>query len=332
MKIIRSIDDFDHVFSVVEYEDEYVGTDHSLFIEKKSTYISDFSEDYITRLFLEGVHIAFIQKSRREDFGCYIRTDGPYLQMHFELEGEVIYNAKDYGGMDCSIPSGFHTLFYFPALYGYLVYPTVKKGFGIEIEITLNYLRRVFNDDLELLGSFAKDIRHERPTMLGGKCFPITPRMKEVLIDMFHCPFTDQLKKIFIEGKLLELLSLQVNQLMQADDFPRKEELRPEDIDRIEEAKKIIENHIENPYSIEELSKLVGINRTKLQKDFKTVYDKTIFGHLADLRMEKAQYLLKTEQHMKISEIARKIGYKNANHFSAAYKHRYGIIPRLLRS
>jgi len=198
MKIIRSIDDFNDVFSIVEYEDEYVGAGNNILVERSTSYTSDFSEDRITRLFMEGVHIAFIHKSRREDLGCYIRTDTPYLQMHFELNGEVCYTAKDYGGMDCTIPSGFHTLFYFPALYGHLCYPTIKRGFGIEIEITLTYLKRIFNNDLAALGDFAKDILHERPTMLGGKCFPITTKMRESLLDMYHCPFTGQLKKIFI--------------------------------------------------------------------------------------------------------------------------------------
>ncbi len=150
-------------------------------------------------------------------------------------------------------------------------------------------------------------------------------------MDMFHCPFKGSLKKIFIEGKLLELLTLQVSQLMQEDDLIPSERLRPDDLERVMEAKRIVEMHMDHPYSIEELSKMVGINRTKLQRDFKDVHGQTIFGLLADLRMEKAQELLQTERPMKIAEIAYKIGYKNANHFSAAYKRKFGMAPRLRR-
>src|SRR5690606_10867276 len=111
-------------------------------------------------------------------------------------------------------PEGTHCIFYFPALHGKLVYPAIKNGFGVQIEISLSFLNKAFNDNLEILGDFAKQVQKENAVMLGGKSFPLTAKIKNTLMEMYHCPYTGQLKKLFIEGKLLELLCLQVSQIM----------------------------------------------------------------------------------------------------------------------
>lgn len=328
MKLIKSLEDFNDVFAIVEYPEEYVGVGNNTLIEKTSHYSSKLTDDTITRYFMEGVHISMISKNGKETFGYHVRTDSPYLQMHFELEGSVFYKSKEYGGMDCLIPSGFHTLFYYPALYGQLQYPVVRQGFAVEIEITINFLKRIFNDDLSALGLLEKNIEHERPFMVGGKCFPITVKMREILMEMYHCSYIGPLKKIYIEGKLLELLTIQLAQLTLDNQTGISTKWSKRDVERLHEAQSIIEKNISDPCSIDELSKLVGVNRTKLQKDFKDYFGTTIFGYIADVRMDKAQQMILHERDMKIAEIAYKIGYKNANHFSTAYKKRFHINPQ----
>lgn len=329
MKIIWSKDEFSDIFQITEYPAEYVGKEQNL-VEQSMLYQSSFADHQLNRIFMNGVHIAFINKTHTEDINYFLRSDSPYLQMHFELRGDAFYTAKEAGGMDCKIPLGHHTLFYFPALYGHLAYPTVRNGFSVEIEITLNYLKRVFNGDLSSLGNFAKDIDHERPTMLGGRSFPITAKMKTILLDMYYCPFIADLKRIYLEGKLLEILSLQIDQMSKPLD-ESKNRTRRQDVDQMMEVREWIQQDIEHPYSIEELSKLAGINRTKLQKLFKEVHGTTIYGLLADLRMDKAIELLSTDPGIKIAEVAKKVGYKNANHFSTAYKKKFGALPRSLK-
>ncbi len=51
-----------------------------------------------------------------------------------------------------------------------------------------------------------------------------------------------------------------------------------------------------------------------------------VFGHLADLRMEKARQMLGTSRYT-VSEVAHEVGYKNAHHFTAAFKKKFGHLP-----
>ncbi|MEJ0054176.1 MAG: AraC family transcriptional regulator [Bacteroidota bacterium] len=45
--------------------------------------------------------------------------------------------------------------------------------------------------------------------------------------------------------------------------------------------------------------------------------------------MEHAWHLLKNEN-WRVVEVAREVGYKNPNHFSTAFKRKYGISPSQL--
>ncbi|MDR7131450.1 AraC-like DNA-binding protein [Algoriphagus sp. 4150] len=330
MKIIRSWDEFNDAFSVSEYPDEYRLKDTDGVQEFNLEYRSEIFHHVTKCIFIDGVHIHFSNKSNKEDFGYFVRTDSPYLQMHFEFSGGGFYTAKAKGDMDCAIPAGHHTLFYFPALLGHLIYPSVTNGWGIEIELSYHYLNRIFNGNFGVLEGFMEQIDRERPTMLGGKSHPITSKMKQILMDIYHCSYVGALKRVFVEGKLMELLCLQIEQLTGTGSDANRHSHQPKK-ELMMEVKQLVEENINQPLSIEELSKKVGVNRTKLQQSFKETFGKTIFGHLTDLRMEAARELLICDPSMKISEIALKAGYKNPNHFSVAFRRKFGYLPSTMK-
>jgi AraC-like DNA-binding protein len=79
------------------------------------------------------------------------------------------------------------------------------------------------------------------------------------------------------------------------------------------------------------LTLLAGMNRTKLMSGFKDLFGTTIYSYVADLRMERAKELLIREPLLKIADIARRVGFKNPNNFSAAFKKKFGYSPNTLR-
>ncbi len=329
MKLYWSKDKASEVEFISNYPTEFLEDPGQLFSEEKVDIQTDAIDHHSIHIAMDGVRISFLSKSLVNDVSHFIRSDSPYLQMHFELSGSAIYRSGERGGMDCLIPSGTHTLFYMPALYGQLTYPRVRRSISVEIEVTVAYLKRMLGADLQLLDDFADRIRDEVPVMMGGRSFPVTRKMNQVLMEMYHCPFTGELKKLFLDAKLLELLILQLDQIGKADqDVLGKLPVGNKDLDRIWEVRRLIENSIDSPPSIIELSEMVGMNRTKLQQIFKEVHGTTIYGLLADLRMATADRLLQTRPDMKIIEIAHRIGYKNPNHFSAAYKKKFGVSPK----
>jgi len=82
-----------------------------------------------------------------------------------------------------------------------------------------------------------------------------------------------------------------------------------------------------NPPSLPDLAREVGLNIKKLKTDFKEFYGVPVFTFLLNYKMELAKKLL-LEQKLNVNEIASNLGYSASSHFIAAFKRKYGITPK----
>jgi AraC-like DNA-binding protein len=96
--------------------------------------------------------------------------------------------------------------------------------------------------------------------------------------------------------------------------------------EKIIEARKIVEQSIEQPFTIKELSRKVAMNECYLKKGFKALTGKTINEYQQELRINSARELLK-QQGQTVSEVALLLGYSSISHFSTAFKKATGIKP-----
>lgn len=132
--------------------------------------------------------------------------------------------------------------------------------------------------------------------------------------------------RLIIEAKVIELLALQLDQLHRTTDLLSSNGIIKEhDLEKLIEARTIIERNLRTPCSLIELSRRVGLNDFKLKKGFKELTGNTVFGYLYDCRMNRAQELL--QQKYNVNEVSFLVGYKNPQHFTAAYKKKFGILP-----
>lgn len=132
---------------------------------------------------------------------------------------------------------------------------------------------------------------------------------------------------IAIHSKVYEIL-LQLKNLNVKDGITMNETEKK----RMEELKKYLENNIvdsKDDINLETLSAQFFMNRDKMQKLFKQVYGETIFAFYRRIKLEEAFALLKEDY--TISDISRKIGYKNEKSFRTAFKKQYGILPSQIK-
>jgi len=128
--------------------------------------------------------------------------------------------------------------------------------------------------------------------------------------------------------KASELFLLQVQAL---EKMPvRRTKLKARDIECLHEARLFIEKNYYTPCTIIDLPRTLGINQTKLKCGFKELFGNTMFGYVKDLQMEKARQLL-LDGKLYVNEIADRIGYKHPQHFAAAFKRKFGILPSELK-
>lgn len=92
----------------------------------------------------------------------------------------------------------------------------------------------------------------------------------------------------------------------------------------------LILKNINKNFTINYLSKKVGTNTTTLTKEFKNNFNCTISQFSKQEKMKHAKNLL-INSDLTIYEVADKVGYKNATHFTAAFKKHLGITPKKLR-
>jgi len=132
------------------------------------------------------------------------------------------------------------------------------------------------------------------------------------------------MQKLFIEAKIIKMLILIFEQFNEKD--------TAEDLSEIPLIiKKFIDENYHRNLKVEEISKILGINETKIRKEFKLHYNTTIIDYISELRMLKAKKLIVNKDLM-IKEIAIDCGYEYVQNFTRAFKKKFGVSPEKLRT
>jgi AraC-like DNA-binding protein len=128
-----------------------------------------------------------------------------------------------------------------------------------------------------------------------------------------------------IEAAIVQIMMLNLHSLFQTE---RDEEIsiNQKDINTANTVKEYLDNTFLLDHTLSDLTKHFGTNTNKLMSLFRRAFGKSIFEYIGDLKMTHAHNLLAKEDRT-VNEVSRIVGYKNANHFSAAFKKRFGVNP-----
>ncbi|KMY67596.1 hypothetical protein AAU61_10825 [Desulfocarbo indianensis] len=154
-----------------------------------------------------------------------------------------------------------------------------------------------------------------------------------MILDQIHnCALHGGMKRLYMECKTIELLLNQLHESSRKSIPHGQLRLRPYDVDRIHEARRIILEKIDSPPSLMELARQVGINTTKLKQGFQQVFKSTVYGAIRQERLRLAHGLL-MEGRLSITEIGQQLGFSDASHFIREFSKHYGTTPgRLAKS
>lgn len=155
----------------------------------------------------------------------------------------------------------------------------------------------------------------------------ITPAIREVMQQIIGCPYHGLTRRLFLEGKAFELLSLQLHQLND-NQFCSTSGMRmhPREKKQIEGVRDYLVSKMDTPPSLKELAKSAGMSHPKLNRCFKQVYGMTVFQYLRTERLNKARSMLQNEGYS-VTETAYQVGYDSVSHFSQTYKKQFGASP-----
>jgi AraC family transcriptional activator of pyochelin receptor len=160
-----------------------------------------------------------------------------------------------------------------------------------------------------------------------GPATYMTPEMFTIISKIFQNKYKGTAQVLFLKSQVTELLS-HFFALLTATEKTKENKA---DAKRIMLAKDIITKNMDKPPSLSELSRLIGLNSNKLKKNFKEMFGVPVFKYIQEERLAKAHTLLK-QGDMAVQEVAWFVGYESLSSFSNAFKKRFGMRPREIKS
>ncbi|MCT7618327.1 AraC family transcriptional regulator [Aliarcobacter butzleri] len=212
---------------------------------------------------------------------------------------------------------GFTTISLFENTQGFREFKD-KQINQIRLILTESFLRRNFQKSLVEKYFFNKQ-------NLQLIDFRLTSIQSQFLLnDILNCSLVGELANIYKQGKIFELLSLEISKLQKNED-----DIFLDDYDRsaILKAKEILLNNLQNPPSIVTLAKIVHLSEVKLKRGFKQIYKTSPYQLLVSHKMNLAKNMLESGEY-NINEIALQVGYKFANNFTNAFYKEFKIRPK----
>lgn len=263
-----------------------------------------------------------------------IKTSNKMI-LDFEFEEESIEsNFVLAGGTITSVNSSKQNLI-FSANEHNIYYSVDAKGYMYTnkpdtLSLEINYSRTFFEKylpNISIFKDFKKLLAKKIPGLLSAHNYPLTSKMNFIINDIINCKWKGSFRKMYMESKVLELLLEQLNQIVHYNNNePLQHGKFKNVIDKLHEAKMILENDFNSSLSLKSLALKVGTNEFSLKKGFKSVFGTTVFGYLHDIKMNKAHEML-LENKYSVGEVSDFVGYKNPQHFTVAFKKKFGITP-----
>ncbi|RYD81898.1 MAG: AraC family transcriptional regulator [Sphingobacteriales bacterium] len=283
-------------------------------------------EGIMTQWYFEGIRMGYSNWKYTDFVSAEWESDLDMVHMNFNLRGKTVTeNHKT--GTRTTMNSYEHNLYYSNGFSG-----TIRNEELFSETFMLQFTKDVFLQLIDNIGDaykrFAENILEGKSAQLSPENMFIDLPLHNAIRSILQCNYPAGLKKLFLHSKCLEIL------VLQADAYERQQNLKfnkyiksDYDKERILFARDYLIQHLDLPPSLHELSRIAGINEFKLKRGFKESFNNTVFGYLADYRLEMAKdSLLAVDKSP--SQLAFDLGYSSLQHFSSAFKKKFGMSPR----
>jgi len=298
--------------------------------ERRERYSFFFGDTELVQLAFSGIYIVYGDMLMRErkilHFDMFNQKH--LVEMHFALTGSGQMQNK-LSGQQYIFKANQTNMHYTPSFSGMADFGNDTHYRFFEIHFTTDFFFELAKDSSPLLMDFAdKIVVGQRE--VSRENLPISLAMHQCISEIMNCKVTGGLKLLFLQSKCIELLALQAQAYEEAARGPASRVCKS-DYDKkcIYHAREYLVQHAQYPPSLTELAKISGINEFKLKQGFKEVFNTTVFGYLSDYKLGQAKELLLEKKAIK--DVADELGYSSVQHFSNAFRKKYGVTPGKLK-
>ncbi|SIQ31755.1 helix-turn-helix domain-containing protein [Maribacter ulvicola] len=267
----------------------------------------EFEDVIITTLFLRLKADVVLKQKLMVDF----------VQLAFLIEGERVVSVANCE--DIFLANGDSYMANIKSFHGTSKITGNKTYKEIKVRLSAAFLsKHGFINGLKLKGLVDDNL-----------VMPITNEMMAILESFEKLNYEGTARLIFLKAKVFEMLAIQVSNYK--NEHHKNTLQNKHSIKKLLCIQKRINENLGVNYSVADLAKEVGMNKTVLNREFLRIFGLTVHEYSINKKIEKAKYLLLNTD-MPIYEIAELIGYKNATHFSAAFKRQEGTTPKKFKT
>ena len=270
----------------------------------------------------DKISIIKIQNDGTELSQLKFTLEEPCIQIYFSMEddGKVAFHMPH-----CAVPLSQNSsaMVYFKETPMDVLFDINPDNCILGVLVSVQHFHSLFSSD-EIYGFNIDNLKGGKPIIETKE---LSPTLQMIVQQIYSNNLNNSLKSLYLKGKVYELLSLyfNVNQENSLANCPFM--ANEETVLKIKQIKDIIIENMADPPSLEELSKMVGLNIKKIKMGFKELYGLPVFTFLTNYKMETAKKIL-LEENQNVNEVSLQMGYSNSSHFIAAFKKKYNITPK----
>lgn len=278
-----------------------------------------------------GMLVCLTDGLYHETFTQKILPRADTITIRFVLSGTLSVTFAETGTLE--IPQACSSIMFTPR----------ARDFDLSIEggshlsaVTFHLHPKSLYEDFEIIldkfPEHLQDIIYGRERSKSLYNFPISPGMMNNVMDLLKMPYEGARRRLFTEAKSCELICRLFQEI--EDDFEALPVLASPAHSiraKVFDAQRLLVEHYKLPLTLAELARQVGLNRTTLCTEFKSVFGMTVFEFCRGYRMNKARELLQ-DRNLSISQVSGEVGYTYPANFTAAFKNHFGVLPKAVRS
>ncbi len=270
----------------------------------------------------DGFYVLKIQNDKSEDVQIKREINKRYIQFHFCLKGrgKFLFNNGNYS-LDVSEENSL--LLYNTQQDLPLNLSLASGSWMVSVVMTIRKFHSLFSEEASYIPFLDGENKEKKYYAQEA----VSPAIAVVLSQMINYNLHPTIKKLYIKGKVYELISLYFNKSTDADVEQCPFLVDEDNVKRIRRAKELVIANMSEPPSLNELAKEVGLSLKRLKEGFKQIYGDSVYSFLFDYKMEYARRLLDSGQY-NVNEIGLRIGYSTSSHFIAAFRKKYGTTPK----
>jgi AraC family transcriptional regulator, transcriptional activator of the genes for pyochelin and ferripyochelin receptors len=171
------------------------------------------------------------------------------------------------------------------------------------------------------------------PGEADARGYHLASELRAIAVALRDCPMGGEARRVYRAAKGIELLCETIRLMEAAGVVPLASGggLSLADATRILAARRMIDERWSEPLSLQAIGRACGLNRAKLTRGFRDMFDVSIAKAIAERRLSQAGRMLLTTD-LPVSSIGYENGYLNNASFARAFARRYGVAPSNYRA